>query len=235
MARAGLTDFRQQSSGDMAFVDLPAVGRQVEQAGEDLANIETVKVDLAVPAPSAARSWRPTMPCGDAGADQPGPLRRGLAGRAEAGPLAGGGSAGCRSLPGRDDPAGARGGKQVTKPSRALCRAAASARPTERDARGGLSSSTEELRPEIHAIVPLSLLVLGDERRRRPCKDAAVITLDGCKLACATRQRAPGGRSGGQGVRRAGLFPPAPGHEAAGHRRTERRRPGAGPARWPKK
>ena len=49
-ARVGLSDFRQQASGDVAFVDLPAVGAQLE-AGGDLANIETIKVDLTVPAP----------------------------------------------------------------------------------------------------------------------------------------------------------------------------------------
>jgi glycine cleavage system H protein len=54
VVRAGLSDFRQQASGDVAFVDLPAVG-QMLQAGEDLASIETVKVDLAVPAPCAGR------------------------------------------------------------------------------------------------------------------------------------------------------------------------------------
>jgi glycine cleavage system H protein len=50
LARVGLSDYRQQSSGDVAFVELPAAGQTV-QAGEDLANVETVKVDLAVPAP----------------------------------------------------------------------------------------------------------------------------------------------------------------------------------------
>ncbi len=50
VARTGITDFRQQSSGDLAFVTLPAVGLRMEP-GDDLANIETVKVDLAVPAP----------------------------------------------------------------------------------------------------------------------------------------------------------------------------------------
>ena len=50
VARVGLTDFRQQASGDVAFVDLPAVGDTVA-AGGDLANIETIKVDLVVPAP----------------------------------------------------------------------------------------------------------------------------------------------------------------------------------------
>jgi len=49
-ARVGLSDFRQQASGDVAFVELPAVGTQVAASG-DLASIETIKVDLAVPAP----------------------------------------------------------------------------------------------------------------------------------------------------------------------------------------
>lgn len=44
----------------------------------------------------------------------------------------------------------------------------------------------EELRPETTTIVPLSLLVLGDEGARAAVQDARVITLDGCKLACAT-------------------------------------------------
>ena len=48
--RVGLSDFRQQSSGDAAFVELPDAG-QVVRGGDDLANVETVKVDLAVSAP----------------------------------------------------------------------------------------------------------------------------------------------------------------------------------------
>ena len=51
--RVGLSDYRQQSSGDAAFVALPAVGQAV-RTGDDLANVETVKVDLTVPAPFAA-------------------------------------------------------------------------------------------------------------------------------------------------------------------------------------
>ena len=51
--RLGLSDYRQQSSGDAAFVELPAVG-QVLRSGDDLANVETVKVDLTVSAPFAA-------------------------------------------------------------------------------------------------------------------------------------------------------------------------------------
>jgi glycine cleavage system H protein len=50
VARLGLTDFRQQASGDVAFVDMPAVGDNIP-AENDLVNIETIKVDLVVPAP----------------------------------------------------------------------------------------------------------------------------------------------------------------------------------------
>ncbi len=54
---------------------------------------------------------------------------------------------------------------------------------------------TEELRPDGTAIVPLSLLVLGDEDARAAVKGAQVVTMDGCKLACATvNVRQAGGR-----------------------------------------
>ena len=40
--------------------------------------------------------------------------------------------------------------------------------------------------PETTHIVPLSLLVLGDEEAQAAVRGVQVITLDGCKLACAT-------------------------------------------------
>ncbi len=49
-ARLGLSDYTQQSSGDVAFVSLPASGQAV-QAGQELATVETIKVDLEVQAP----------------------------------------------------------------------------------------------------------------------------------------------------------------------------------------
>lgn len=48
--RAGLTDYRQQTSGDVVFVELPEPGSHIA-AGDDLAAIETIKVDLALPSP----------------------------------------------------------------------------------------------------------------------------------------------------------------------------------------
>jgi len=46
---------------------------------------------------------------------------------------------------------------------------------------------TEDLRPGTTQIVPLSLLVLGDESTRQVVMDNPTITIDGCKLACATK------------------------------------------------
>lgn len=53
----------------------------------------------------------------------------------------------------------------------------------------------EELRPDSTTIVPLALLVLGDEATRAEIQNAPVITLDGCKLGCA---RVNVGLAGGQ-------------------------------------
>jgi uncharacterized metal-binding protein len=44
----------------------------------------------------------------------------------------------------------------------------------------------EDLRPDSTRIIPLSLLVLGDQEARQAVQDRPVITIDGCKLACAS-------------------------------------------------
>ncbi len=49
-ARVGLSDFVQQSSGDVAFANVKPVGTKLK-AGDDLAEIETVKVNVSIPAP----------------------------------------------------------------------------------------------------------------------------------------------------------------------------------------
>ena len=46
---------------------------------------------------------------------------------------------------------------------------------------------TQDLRPESTQLVPLSLLVLGDEQARSVVAGSPAITIDGCKLACATK------------------------------------------------
>ncbi len=46
---------------------------------------------------------------------------------------------------------------------------------------------TEDVRPEQTQLVSLSLLVLGDEEARAAVSGNPVITIDGCKLACATK------------------------------------------------
>jgi uncharacterized metal-binding protein len=46
---------------------------------------------------------------------------------------------------------------------------------------------TEDIRSDRTQLVALSLLVLGDEDARSAVASGPVITIDGCKLACATK------------------------------------------------
>ena len=48
--RIGLSDFLQQRSGDIAFAEIKPVGTTLA-AGEDVASIETIKVNVALSAP----------------------------------------------------------------------------------------------------------------------------------------------------------------------------------------
>jgi uncharacterized metal-binding protein len=54
---------------------------------------------------------------------------------------------------------------------------------------------TEDDRPGQTQLIPLALLVMGDEESRRIVAESQAITIDGCKLACATRMVQ---QSGGQ-------------------------------------
>jgi uncharacterized metal-binding protein len=54
---------------------------------------------------------------------------------------------------------------------------------------------TEDLRPEDTQLVALSKLVLGDPAARSAVADNPAITIDGCKLACASKMvKESGGR-----------------------------------------
>ena len=50
MVRIGLTDYLQQHSGDIAFVNLKPIGTTV-RTGDDFAEIETIKVNVGLPSP----------------------------------------------------------------------------------------------------------------------------------------------------------------------------------------
>ncbi|MBI5033807.1 MAG: glycine cleavage system protein H [Chloroflexi bacterium] len=52
--RVGLTDYLQQKSGDVAFVNSKAVGTLLA-VNDELAALETIKVDLVIPAPLAGK------------------------------------------------------------------------------------------------------------------------------------------------------------------------------------
>ena len=45
----------------------------------------------------------------------------------------------------------------------------------------------EDLRPDDSRLVPLSMLVMGDESARDVVRSNQAITIDGCKLACASK------------------------------------------------
>jgi uncharacterized metal-binding protein len=60
-------------------------------------------------------------------------------------------------------------------------------------AREGAYVVTQDLRPDTAQLVPLSPLVLGDEETRACVAGAQAITIDGCKLACATKMVAESG------------------------------------------
>jgi uncharacterized metal-binding protein len=59
---------------------------------------------------------------------------------------------------------------------------------------------TQDLRPAESQLVPLSLLVLGDEAARATLSGSPAITIDGCKLACATKMVKESGGSVAQEV-----------------------------------
>jgi uncharacterized metal-binding protein len=53
---------------------------------------------------------------------------------------------------------------------------------------------TEDLRPRDTQLVSLAMLVLGDEATRAAVQSCPAVTIDGCKLACATKMvQASGG------------------------------------------
>jgi len=49
-ARIGLSDFTQQRNGDVAFAEPKEVGTRV-RTGEEVAVVETIKVNLSIPSP----------------------------------------------------------------------------------------------------------------------------------------------------------------------------------------
>ncbi len=50
VVRIGLSDFAQQRNGDIAFANLAPAGTAID-VGDEVASIETVKVDISLPSP----------------------------------------------------------------------------------------------------------------------------------------------------------------------------------------
>jgi uncharacterized metal-binding protein len=68
-------------------------------------------------------------------------------------------------------------------------------------ARAGAYAVTEDLCPEKTKLVPLALLVLGEDETRNVLSGAKAITIDGCKLACAAKVVAESGGTVAHGLR----------------------------------
>jgi len=67
-------------------------------------------------------------------------------------------------------------------------------------ARAGAYAVTEDLCPEKTKLVPLALLVLGEDETRHVLSGAQAITIDGCKLACAAKVVAESGGTVAHGL-----------------------------------
>jgi glycine cleavage system H protein len=50
LARVGVTDFLQQKSGDVAFINMPETGTELIR-GQELGSIETIKADVRISSP----------------------------------------------------------------------------------------------------------------------------------------------------------------------------------------
>jgi uncharacterized metal-binding protein len=66
--------------------------------------------------------------------------------------------------------------------------------------RAGAYAVTEDLCPEKTKLVPLALLVLGEDETRNVLSGAKAITIDGCKLACAAKVVAESGGTVAHGL-----------------------------------
>jgi len=73
-------------------------------------------------------------------------------------------------------------------------------------AREGAYVVTEDLCPEKTELVPLALLVLGEDQTRAAMSGAKAITIDGCKLACAAKVVADAGGTVAHGLQVLDVF-----------------------------
>jgi glycine cleavage system H protein len=167
--RIGLSDFLQQRSGDVAFAEVKPEGT-VLAFGDEVAVIETIKADISLPSPVAGKvaEVNPAMDITPEVINQD-PYGEGWLAVMEAEDWE---SDRVRLL----DPAGyfALPCSGIGKTYGTVSREAA-------------YEVTEDMRPADTQLVALSLLVLGDEDARAAVAGNPAVTIDGCKLACATK------------------------------------------------
>ena len=140
------------------------------RAGDEVAVVETIKVNLSLPSPVDGRSSSQRRPLELSRARQPGPLRQGLAGRARGRGRRSG--AECSDDGGRvhgpgQGPSGSGGPAMSGRARSRSSPAAGSAKSLGAAAREAAFILAEDLRPDTTKIVALSLLVMGDEQAKR--------------------------------------------------------------------
>ena len=190
--RVGLADFVQQHSGDVAFLSVRPVGTRL-LAGDELAEMETVKVNLSVHTPVGGTIIENQQgPRIDAGGGQPGPLRRRLARGDRDGELGDGSREAARRprLPVRHASAGRAGApEQMTSESTQVVVVPCSGmgKPYGTVSREAAYDLCDDLRPGATRLIALAKLVLGEPEASERVRACPAVTIDGCKLMCASK------------------------------------------------
>ncbi len=210
--RIGLSDFIQQRSGNVAFAEVKPVGTRLA-FGEEMAVIETIKVNISLGSPVSGEiaEINPAM-ASSVRDDQPGPLWGGLAGsdgsrRLGSGQLP---AIGRSCLLRADEGTGGRGDKVMMTPIRpkvVIVPCSGIGKTYGSVSREAAYEVVENLRPDDTQLVALSLLVMGDDTSRAEVTTTPAVTIDGCKLACATKMVQECGGRVAQRLRRFGRLP----------------------------
>ena len=198
LVRIGLSDFLQQRSGDVAFAEVKPAGTQLA-VGDEVAVIETIKVNISLASPVSGKivEVNPAMETAPEAINQD-PYGAGWLAVIEADRLGSRPRTPARS-PGvfRQDEGGSRrGGQEIMTdepinkrhPRVVIVPCSGIGKTYGTVSREAAYDVTEDLRPDDTQLVALSLLVLG--RRSSALRWLAAnpaVTIDGCKLACATK------------------------------------------------
>lgn len=189
--RIGMTDFLQQRSGDVAFVQLKEVGT-VLAPNDQLAEIETIKITLVIPTPIGGR----IVSVNNALEAHPEAINNDPYGNGWLAEIEPGDDTAFDVLIEASDylprmierarREGAAGGRGMngSKPVILIpCSGIGKAYGTV--SREAVYTVLENLRPKVTETLCLSRLTLGDPLVQARVRESSVITIDGCPFRCA--------------------------------------------------